>query len=310
MGCNRAVNPAALVLGVALIGLGGLFLVGSLLGISILQFSWPFLIIVPGVLMLAGMLAGGRQAAGLAVPGCVLTTVGGILLVQNTFGYYESWAYAWALIPAAVGIGIAIIGLWHRNRAPIAVGASIAVVSLAVFVMAGFAYQIAPLLGDYFVRSGNARFWHGVTRVIWPFYIIIPGLALYVAMFLGGRSAGPVAIPASIVTTIGVILLFQSVFDSFGAWAYAWALIPTAVGFGLVVNGLWSRKPEATRAGLNLMAVGALLFVAFGTVFELVFNISGLVSPALSRVVWPVLLIGVGLLVLVRNVLRPATRAR
>lgn len=307
---GRVANPSALVFGLVLVGLGGLFLLGSLFGISILSFSWPLLILIPGVLMLTGMAVGGRGAAGLAVPGCILTTVGGILLVQNTFDYYESWAYAWALLPASVGVGVAIIGLWHRNRATIAVGSSIAFVSLVVFAMAGFAYLIAPLLGDYFARSGNARLWRNLADAIWPFYIIIPGIALFVAMFVAGRQAGPLAIPASIVTTVGLILLFQSIFDSFAGWAYAWALIPVAVGFGLVVNGLWSRKPESARAGAQLMAIGGALFVAFGVVFELVFNISGLASPGLTRIVWPVLLIGAGLLILVVNVFRSPSRVR
>lgn len=308
MANGRATNPLALVFGLVLIGLGALFLLGSLLGISILSFSWPFLIMIPGVLFLAGMVAGGRRTAGLAIPGCILTTLGGILLVQNTFNYYESWAYAWALLPASVGVGLVIMGLWQRERTLTAVGASIATVSLAVFVVAGFAFQVAPMLGEYFDRSGDSLLWHRLTSIIWPFYIIIPGMALFVAMFVAGRSAGPLAIPASIITTVGFILLLQTIFDRFEAWTYAWALIPVAVGFGLVVNGLWSRKPESTRAGLSLMAIGGVLFVIFGATFELVFNISGLVTPMVSRVVWPLLLIGVGILLLVGNVLRLPSR--
>ncbi|MHB0876816.1 MAG: hypothetical protein ACYC5O_12330 [Anaerolineae bacterium] len=310
MSSSRVSNPSALLLGLVLIGIGGLFLLGPLLGISLLAFSWPLLILLPGVLLLVGAVAGGKSAAPLAVPGCLLTTLGGILLLQNSFDYFESWAYAWALLPAAVGVGIALIGLRHADRTPVAVGAGIAAVSLVVFALAGFAYEVAPLLAGYFERTGNVRLWRNLIDLIWPFYIIVPGLLLFVAMFVGGRSAGPLAIPASVITTVGGVLLLQVMLDYFAAWAYAWALIPVAVGFGLVVNGLWSRKPESTRAGTHLMVVGGTLFVVFGTVFELVFNISGFANPGLSQVIWPVLLIVVGLAVLLRNVFGSPARVR
>ena len=44
----------------------------------------------------------------MAVPGCVLTTVGLILAIQNTFNLWQTWAYAWTLIIAAVGIGLTL----------------------------------------------------------------------------------------------------------------------------------------------------------------------------------------------------------
>src|SRR6476660_4425916 len=87
--------------------------------------------------------------------------------------------------------------------------------------------------------------WDGL---IWPFFIIGPGLFLFVAMFVGGRGAGRLAVPASVVTTIGVILLCQSIFDRFDTWAYAWALFPTAVGFGTAIAGLWEGSAALVRA--------------------------------------------------------------
>jgi hypothetical protein len=91
---------------VVLVGLGLLFLVQQGLGIDIGRFGWPLFVILPGLGMLVAFAFAPRSAAGLAIPGCVVTTIGLILAVQNTFNLWQTWAYAWTLIPAAVGIGL------------------------------------------------------------------------------------------------------------------------------------------------------------------------------------------------------------
>ena len=99
-------NQAATVGGIVLVGLGILFLVQQSLGFDLGQFGWPLVIILPGLAFLAAYALGPRGAAGLAVPGCVLTTIGLILAIQNTFNLWATWAYAWTLIIAAVGLGL------------------------------------------------------------------------------------------------------------------------------------------------------------------------------------------------------------
>jgi len=99
-------DQAATIGGVVLVGLGLLFLIQQGLGIDIGRFGWPLFVILPGLGMLAAFAFASRSAAGLAIPGCVVTTVGLILAVQNTFNLWQTWAYAWALVPAAVGIGL------------------------------------------------------------------------------------------------------------------------------------------------------------------------------------------------------------
>jgi uncharacterized membrane protein HdeD (DUF308 family) len=39
-----------------------------------------------------------------------------------------------------------------------------------------------------------------ISRVLWPFFIIIPGVAFFIAMVTGGSERGGLAIPASILT--------------------------------------------------------------------------------------------------------------
>src|SRR5260370_11723999 len=103
-------NQAATIGGVVLVGLGVLFLVQQAFGFDIGHYGWPLFVILPGLAFLGAFALGPRSASGLAVPGCVVTTVGLILAVQNTFNLWETWAYVWALIPASVGLGLRLMG--------------------------------------------------------------------------------------------------------------------------------------------------------------------------------------------------------
>lgn len=99
MNTDNSRNAAAIVL----IGLGVLFLAGDLLNLS-LDFGaiWPFLIILPGVYMLAQANVQPQKA----ISGAVMVTLGGIFLYQMMTNRWESWAYVWALLIAANGVGI------------------------------------------------------------------------------------------------------------------------------------------------------------------------------------------------------------
>ncbi|HPE52425.1 MAG TPA: hypothetical protein PLS83_13105, partial [Methanothrix soehngenii] len=108
-------NKAALVIGIILIGLGIFALVVRLFDWSLMSLLWPFFIILPGLLFFAGMVAGGEKMGGLAIPGSIITMTGLILLYQNIFNSFETWAYMWALImPTASGIGMVIHGKWSN----------------------------------------------------------------------------------------------------------------------------------------------------------------------------------------------------
>jgi hypothetical protein len=105
-----------------LIGLGIIFLaaqtgilnLGGLFD-SLFSFSWPFFVIIPGVVLLA-LAAFGKGTAGFAIPGTLITGTGLILGVQNATNYWESWAYVWALYPGMVGLAIMYMG-WRANNA-------------------------------------------------------------------------------------------------------------------------------------------------------------------------------------------------
>jgi len=111
-------------------------------------------------------------------------------------------------------------------------------------------------------------------RVVWPFFVIIPGLMFYVFMTMAGQPGGPLAIPATIVTTVGLILLFDSLTGTWYNWAYVWALIfPTSIGVGMMIGGRWSGSQALARNGRRVATIGLIIFLLFAVFFELVINI-------------------------------------
>ena len=131
----------------------------------------------------------------------------------------------------------------------------------------------------------------------WPFAIIGAGVLFFVAMLLGGKSAAGLAVPASIITTTGLILFVQNLTYYWESWSYAWTLIVIAVGFGNFIKGLYSEDEAVRQEGQRTIGFGLLLFVLFGTFFEgLIFTEHKL--RWLGQLIFPIALILVGVYVL------------
>ena len=172
-------RPAALVLGVVLVVVGVLFLVVRVADLRFGEDVWPLWIIVPGLaLFVASFVVGGKAGLGLAIPGAIIATVGGILWVQEANDLYETWAYAWALVaPTAPGVAMFLYGLVQGDRATMGDGGRTALVGIGLFV--GFALFFEGVLG----LSGE-RF-AGLDEV---FPVLVIGLgALFVVLSLFGR---------------------------------------------------------------------------------------------------------------------------
>lgn len=144
------------------------------------------------------------------------------------------------------------------------------------------------LLGQFF----NFSAW----RYLWPFAVVAFGALFFAGMVAGGKSAGGLAIPGSIITMIGLVLFFQTLTGHWESWAYGWTFIVIAVGLGLFIMGWWTGEAERRRSGLRVAAIGFVLFVIFGSIFELGAGVFG--ARGVSQLVFPVLLIGVGLYLL------------
>ena len=142
--------------------------------------------------------------------------------------------------------------------------------------------------------------------LVWPLFVIIPGVLLFAATFAFGRGGGFLAIPAAILTVGGLLLLLTNTLGIWAAWVYLWPLLtPGAVGLGLLVFGARSGVPQLKRVGLWLGAVGLALFAVLGAVFERALGVSGPFGPEAGRIVWPVLLILGGLWLIVAWSRRP-----
>ena len=65
-----------------------------------------------------------------------------------------------------------------------------------------------------------------VPDAAWPVAIIVPGITLLVVGLIVRHEAGVGLIVAgSIVTTVGLVLLYQNATGRWESWAYAWALV-------------------------------------------------------------------------------------
>lgn len=155
-----------LVIGAVLVALGLLFLVGQWFDFDVGSFAWPLFILVPGVLLLAGALFGGKNLLLLAIPGSIVSTIGLILFFQNLTGRFETWAYAWALIPAAVGVGMFLMGSWGSDEASRQRGWNLILTGLGLFVAFGVFFE-------FFIFGGAPGL-----RVVGPLVLIALGVYL------------------------------------------------------------------------------------------------------------------------------------
>jgi hypothetical protein len=122
---------------------------------------------------------------------------------------------------------------------------------------------------------------------IWPLFIIGFGALFFVAMFAGGRQTAAFAIPGSIVSGIGLILLFQTITDHWESMSYFWTLILLSVGVGIYIMGAYGGDASQKASGWRVMKVGFILFLIFGAFFEMIFSSFG-------NMVFPILLILLG----------------
>jgi hypothetical protein len=128
--------------------------------------------------------------------------------------------------------------------------------------------------------------------VDWPIFVLGIGVIFLVASVLSGN--GDLAIPGFINAGVGGILYYQHLTGDWASWSYIWTLIPGFIGLGILASNLINRDP-VERSGVTLTLLSALAFAVFylGERFEIGWDL-----------LWPVALILVGILVVVRNMFR------
>lgn len=119
----------------------GLFLLAAqyvpgLRGWSHPGFGLPFVVVAVAVLFLLLGLATSTPA--MLVPACIFGGIGGLLLWQNQYGRWDTWAYAWALIPGFVGVGLFLLSLVSsKERRSIGAGLWMMFISAVMFLVFG-----------------------------------------------------------------------------------------------------------------------------------------------------------------------------
>jgi hypothetical protein len=142
----------------------------------------------------------------------------------------------------------------------------------------------------------------------WPYFVIVPGVVLLLASLVPTPPRGVgFAIAGSIVTTVGIVLLYQQTTGHWTSWAYAWALVgPGAAGLGMVVYGLIFRQRDLLAAGARLVAIAATIFAVGYWYFETIFTTGQ--APVELAQWWPLVFVGIGLAALVAGLLSRGSR--
>lgn len=137
-------NAGRLIGAVVLIGLGLMFLAGNFFdfGFGFWDFSWPFFVLVPGLVFLFFAITGDKNAVGLVYPGTIVTGTGAILFYQNVTGNWESWAYVWTLYPLFVGIALSYEGYRRNQTNNIATGRNMIMGGFIGFLVFGAFFEL------------------------------------------------------------------------------------------------------------------------------------------------------------------------
>ncbi|HLF29096.1 MAG TPA: hypothetical protein VJG32_22440 [Anaerolineae bacterium] len=154
-------DRSSIIVAVILILLGVLFLAYNLIpGLNIGR-TWPaiFFLIAAGFYLPPFIWPSARQGlAALFIPGSIMIVLGLIFTYNTVTDDWASWAYAWTLIPAGVGLGLALaarFGAWGRST--LWTGIWMIVVSTIVFGFFGTLFGGAALksLGPILLIAGG-----------------------------------------------------------------------------------------------------------------------------------------------------------
>jgi hypothetical protein len=142
----------------------------------------------------------------------------------------------------------------------------------------------------------------GLEDIGWPIWVIGVGIViLVIGLTVAGESG--MVVGGTVVTTVGLVLLYQDRTDHWESWAYAWALVgPAASGLGLALWGLRSGRGSDVRNGTWGLLGGIGMFVIGFLFFEGVIGIGG---ERFDFPEWllPAAVIAIGIVLLIRGML-------
>ena len=168
-------SRSSLVVGLALIGLGALFLLQQFFDFNFWDTLWPFFVIGGGGLLFVMAYAGGRDSAPMFVPASIVTMVGLILFTANFTDRWEIWSYAWTLILVGVGLGLIFHGARSGQPELRRRGVKTLQTGLVLLLVFGAFFELVIFGSEH------------VGRWAAPVLLIAVGLFLLARSALGGR---------------------------------------------------------------------------------------------------------------------------
>lgn len=165
----------------------------------------------------------------------------------------------------------------NRNIGPLVGG--------IVLVAFGVLALIAQTLPDF-------HFWN----IFWPFIIVAFGAMFFVIMYSSDKSTAPLAIPGSIFTGVGLMMVIQNITNHWESWSYGWTVILMSVGVGIYLMGHRADNEQQKAAGQRVINIGLVMFIVFGAFFEMIFN-----NAPIAQYFFPLALIGLGGYMIVRR---------
>ena len=104
----------------------------------------------------------------------------------------------------------------------------------------------------------------------WPLLIVGLSLFFLVPALIGGpnrRLRAGMVIPGVILAGVGATLLYTSLTDRWGAWAYLWSVLPFSFGLGMYAAGWIADAPAFKWIGSAIAAGGVVVYLVFATAF-------------------------------------------
>ena len=250
-------NTTAIIIGSVLLVIGILSLIGNIFNFLNMDSLWPFIIIGVGAAFFVAVALGDKSRSGLAVPGSILVMVGLILFFMNLTNSWESWAYCWALIICASGIGVWISGTRIERPELAKQGLDTLKTGLILFII------FAVIMEFIFTATGVHP---KVNPIAWAILLCLVGLYLVVTRLLELREPGSKSIDLFwpiLMIGVGVIAIFWQLkvipADNLGRLLNLWPLLLIVAGAGIILR---SRSPW-TGAVLGLLVVAGILVVGF-----------------------------------------------
>lgn len=121
----------------------------------------------------------------------------------------------------------------------------------------------------------------------WPLLIVFLCVTFYIGMLAAGRRGAGLAIPGTIVATVGLLLFVHSTFNLWVTWTYAWPLLICATGLGILIMNIYLKRDGVRRVAGLLIGIGPTLIVVFGLFFEIILTGAGSIKykgrPVLSQ---------------------------